>query len=78
MKAAKIKKTNIKQEKIDIEEEYSVKKMATIIVILLIIFGIFYLITDLVVKPNKNQSTDNNITEIDYKKITLNNLLNRN
>lgn len=78
MKTAKIRKTNKKEEKVEIKQEYSIKKMIILVVILFAIFGIFYVITDIVVDPVEETAiNDNNITEIDATKITLNNLLDR-
>lgn len=59
------------------KNEYSLKKMISIIIVLLIILVAFYFITILVVKPVKDDNIDNSITEINSTKITLNNLLNR-
>lgn len=75
MKVARIKKKESK-EAVSVEEGYTLKGMLKIVIILLVIFGIFYFITTLLVKVNKND--DNNSVEvIDSTKITLNQLLNR-
>ena len=75
MKVAKIrKKAEIKKETMG--ETYSVNNMVKILVILLLIFGIFYGITILLVKNNK-QEDNNPVSVIDSTKITLSQLLNR-
>lgn len=79
MKKAKIAHTNVKDEEKNLNESYSIKDLIKIIVIIVIVFVIFYFITTLVVKPVKNDlKTTNTITELDYTKITLNQLLDRN
>ena len=78
MKKAKIIKTNKKQEKIVEQDTYSLKNLIRIIIVLVIILGIFYLITTLVVDAVKQDNINNTVTQIDSTKITLNNLLNRN
>lgn len=78
MKAAKLRKSNKKEDnKKVIENEFSIKKMIITTVIIVVIFLIFYFITSLVVKPIKETNKDNTVTEIDSTKITLSNLLNR-
>ena len=76
MKKAKLVKNNKKQEIIE-KDSYSLKTFLLIILVLVIILGIFYLITTLVVKPVNPTDNDNGVTIIDETKITLNNLLNR-
>lgn len=76
MKKAKLVKNNKKQEIIE-KDSYSLKSFLLIILVLVIILGIFYFITTLVVKPVNPADNDNGITIIDETKITLNNLLNR-
>lgn len=76
MKKAKLVKNNKKQEIIE-KDSYSLKSFLLIILVLVIILGIFYLITTLVVKPVNPTDNDNGVTIIDETKITLNNLLNR-
>lgn len=78
MKTARIRNNNKKEQKeVITEEEYSMKKMVIIIVSLIVVFLVFYFITTLVVKPVKQNNTDNTRTEIDSTKITLNHLLDR-
>ena len=77
MKKAKLIKTNKKEEKQMEKETYSLKNLLLIILILVITFGIFYLITTLVVDPVQEQNINNTPTQIDATKITLSNLLNR-
>ena len=54
-----------------------IRNIIRIILILVITFGVFYLITTLVVNPVEEQTLNNTPTEIGSTKITLNNLLNR-
>lgn len=78
MKKARIAKENKKSKKEAYEENYSIKKLIIIILILVLVFAVFYFITTLVVKSNKKSiDSDNNITEIDNSKITLDHLLDR-
>ena len=77
MKKAKLIKTNKKEEKQIEKDSYSLKNLVLIILILVVVFGLFYLITALVIDPVEQNSTNNTLTEIDSTKITLNNLLNR-
>lgn len=76
MKKAKLVKNNKKQEIIE-KDSYSLKSFLLIILVLVIILGIFYVITTLVVKPVNPTDNDTGVTIIDETKITLNNLLNR-
>ncbi len=77
MKKAKLVKNNKKQETQIEKDSYSLKSFLLIILVLVIILGIFYFITTLVVKPVNPIDNDNGVTIIDETKITLNNLLNR-
>ena len=76
MKKAKLVKNNKKQEIME-KDTYSLKSFLLIILVLVIILGIFYFITTLVVKPVNPTNKDNGVTIIDSTKITLSNLLNR-
>lgn len=76
MKKAKLVKNNKKQEIME-KDTYSLKSFLLIILVLVIILGIFYFITTLVVKPVNPIDNDNGVTIIDSTKITLSNLLNR-
>jgi len=77
MKKAKLVKIN-KKEQVEMQKDsYSLKNLISIIITLIVILGIFYFITTLVIDPVKNDVADNSVTEIDSTKITLNNLLNR-
>ena len=80
MKAAKLRKTDYltKKEEEEVIEEYSVKRLIKIFIILLVIFGIFYGITYLVVKNKKAEITEEEpYAVIDEEKITISNLLNQ-
>ena len=77
MKKAKLIKNNKKQEVKIEKDSYSLKNFLFIIILLVIILGIFYFITTLVVKPIDNKNVNSGITVVDSSKITLNNLLNR-
>ena len=75
MKVAKIKEKNDnKREKI--EETYTLKSMMKILLCILTIFVIFYLITNFIVN-NKKSGENDNVTVVDFSKITLSQLLNR-
>lgn len=77
MKKAKLAKNNKKQETQIEKDSYSLKSFLFILLVLVIILGIFYFITTLVVKPVNPTDNDNGVTIIDETKITLSNLLNR-
>ena len=80
MKVAKIKEKKVeKNNKIEIlENEYSIKKIISTLVIVAAVFILFYLITMLVVKPSKEVKDDNsNPVILDATLITLNHLLDR-
>lgn len=77
MKKAKINKQNVKEKNDIVQETYSIKKFILIILILVVVLGAFYLITTFVVKPSEQEEPNNTITQIDYTKTTMNNLLNR-
>ena len=78
MKVAKIRKKEEAKTKImDTSETYSIKSMIKILFIILLIFGIFYFVTFLLVK-NRGQQDDSSAAVIDSTKITLSQLLNRN
>lgn len=78
MKKAKlirqVKKDNKKVEK----DEYSIKKMLIIVIIVALIFVLFYGITMLVVKNKNKDSNDNsseNVETLDIQKIVMSSLL---
>ncbi len=74
--AKTVKKQEIKME----TNEYSFKNLMTILITIVVIFGIFYFITTLVVKPIKESYVpDMNDDEFEFKfdSITLNHLLDR-
>lgn len=75
MKVAKIK--NIKKEQPVQEETYSIKNLIKILIILVLIFGLFYLITIFLVK-DKAIKDESSTAVIDSSKITLNQLLSQN
>lgn len=79
MRTARIRKNTNKEKTEIIEEEYSIKKMLTIVFIVAIIFAVFYFITTLVVKPQTDNDNEDNTTPavIDLTKITLNSLLSK-
>lgn len=75
MKKAKLIKTSKKEVEMK-KDSYSLKNLLKIILVLVMVFGIFYFITTLFIKPVIN-NTSTPTTEIDATKITLSNLLNR-
>ena len=76
MKVAKIKKQ--KNKKVEpVVEKYSVQTMLKLILVILITFIAFYLITYFVVRDKKGETVVNEVTEIDTSVITFNGLLNR-
>lgn len=78
MKKAKLAKTEKKHEIKMETNEYSLKSLVKIVIILILIFGVFYLITTFVVKPATNEKVETpDIVEFDFTKITMNQLLNR-
>lgn len=78
MKKAKLIK-NKKGEQRKVENDtYSIKNLILIVLVISIVFGLFYLITSLFVKPVEENRIDNEVTEFDSTKITLGNLLDRN
>lgn len=76
MKKAKLIKNNKKEQMVE-NDTYSFKKLLLIIIVLSVLFGVFYLITYLLVDPKEKNETDNEIVEIDETLIHLGNLLNR-
>lgn len=76
MKKAKLIKNNKKEQVVE-NDTYSLKKLLLIIIVLSVLFGVFYLITYLLVDPKEENETDNEIVEIDESLIHLGNLLNR-
>lgn len=76
MKVAKIRKKE-KTTEAEQQESYSIKSMIKILIILLAIFGIFYLVTTILVKDRGVNDSDNLTSVIDSSKITLSQLLNR-
>lgn len=75
MKVARVrKKAEIKRE--NQVESYSVKSMIKILVYVLLIFGLFYFITVMLVN-NKKENSNNPVSVIDSSKIILSQLLNR-
>lgn len=78
MKKAKLVKTNKKEKEQEITNSYSIKSLILISLVVAIIFGIFYLITYLVVDPTEEEEKSIINTELDSTKITVSQLLNRN
>lgn len=77
MKVAKIKK-QIEKKNDNIDEVYSIKSMIKILCAILILFGVFYLLTTILVKnDNKNNNESDSTVVIDASKITLSQLFNR-
>lgn len=76
MKKAKLVKTNTKNEEV-ISEQYSIKSMIKIILVLFLIIGIFYAITYFVVNRPKDIQKDETHTVIDTEKITVSQILNQ-
>ena len=75
MKVAKVKeKKNNNREKH--EETYNLKSMIKILLCIVIIFMAFYVITNIIVS-NRKSEPDNNVTVVDFSKITLSQLLSR-
>ena len=76
MKIAKIKKQPQKEIANSVET-YSFKSMIKILISLLVIFGIFYFITILLIDNRKLEDVGSSPAVIDSSKITLSQLLNR-
>ena len=55
MKKAKIKKTEEKKE-VKLETEYSFKQLMKILIVIVLIFGMFYLITLFLIKPSTDEA----------------------
>jgi hypothetical protein len=75
MRVARVRKKE-KIEAVTNTEAYSIQGMIKILFCLLIIFVIFYLITNFIIK-NKEQAKEDAVSVIDSSRITLNQLLNR-
>lgn len=75
MKVAKIKSKKTTKN-IETKEEYSIKNMFKIVLIILIVFGVFYFITTLLIDRRKVEDS-NSQAVIDSSKITLSQILNR-
>ena len=75
VKVARVrKKENIKRE---IQEEtYTLKHLMKILLCIILIFVIFYCITNLIIR-NKKVEKNESVSVVDFSKITLNQLLNR-
>lgn len=76
MKTARIRNSNKKEDKKDINNEYSMKKMIIITIIIMAVFLAFYFVTDLIVEPIVEEDIDTPVV-LDSSKITMGNLLNR-
>jgi len=76
MKVAKIKKQKDKKVEV-VNESYSFMTMLKLVLVILITFIAFYLITYFVVKDKKGETVVNEVTEIDSSMITFSGLLNR-
>ncbi len=77
MKKARIKKQEQKKKIEQVKDEYSFKKLFTILIVLVLVFTVFYFITTLVAKPKKQSTSNNDTAVVDSTKITMNQLLNR-
>ena len=75
MKTARIRKKEVKEQKVE-QQEYSLKSMAIILLIISIVFCLFYFLTTLLAKPATNDEQTQSV--IDNSKITMSQLLNRN
>lgn len=75
MKVAKIKEKKDNKREIK-EETYTLKSLIKILTCIVLIFIFFYLITNLIVNNKKSEPNDS-VTVVDFSKITLNQLLNR-
>lgn len=75
MKIAKLRKRE-EEKKVDMSESYSMKSMIKILFVLLLVFGVFYLITFFVVSAPEPED-NNSVVVLDSTKITLSQLLNR-
>ena len=75
MKTARIRKKELKEKKVE-QQEYSLKSMGILILIISIVFCLFYFLTMLLAKPSVNEEQTQSV--IDNSKITMNQLLNRN
>ena len=75
MKVAKIKEKKNKETK-KVEETYCLKNMLKILLYIITVLVVFYLITNLIVN-NRKTEPENNVTVVDFSKITLSQLLSR-
>lgn len=73
MKTARIRKKEEKKVEIH-NEEYSIKSMAKIIIIISVIFCLFYFVTTLIVKPTEKNESEITLSE---NEILVSQLLNR-
>lgn len=76
VKKAKLKKIDKKEKNVQ-KDTYSLKNLILIIVILVVVFSIFYFITTLFVKPEEKNVSNEQVTEINSKKIVISKLLNQ-
>lgn len=77
MKMKVAKKREKKDEKREKQEEtYTLKSLMKILICMLLIFVVFYFITNFILN-NKKEEKDNSVTVIDFSKITLSQILNR-
>ena len=73
MKTARIRRKEEKKVELN-NEEYSIKSMVKIIIIISILFCLFYFITTLIVKPNEKAESEVSLNE---NEILVSQLLNR-
>lgn len=76
MKAAKLRKVKNETKNEIINDEYSIQKMIKITLILIVVFGAFYLITYFVVN-NRKEDKASTYTVIDSSKILLSNIFSK-
>lgn len=74
MKKARIKKQNIQNKKSEKLITFNFKSIFIVFVIIIIIFGAFYVLTDFILK-NKETEKETEIIEISAKKILMNDIL---
>lgn len=75
MKIAKLKHKKTINE-VETQESYSIKSLIKIIIILIVVFGLFYLLTSVLVR-NRKTIVEEPVAVIDSSKIIMNQLLNR-
>lgn len=77
MKAAKIRKTNKKEEEKVVEQEFTFKRLFGIIIVIVLVLVIFYFITTIFAKEPEQEDAPTSVSQIDSSKITIGELLTR-